>query len=60
MVFCTDVKSAIQTVIQTVVKNDADAQTVDALGVAAEEPLNLNGLYVCTIFTNGLYNGLYV
>ena len=23
------------------------------------EPLNLNGLYVCTIFTNGLYNGLY-
>jgi hypothetical protein len=23
------------------------------------EPLNLNGLYVCTINPNGLYNGLY-
>ena len=45
--------------MQTVGKNVTDVQTVNTLEVRIREPLNLNGLYVCTIFINGLYNGLY-
>ena len=55
----TDVHTPIQTVIQTVVKNGTDIQTMRRLKLLNIKLLILNSLYVCTIFHNGLYNGLY-
>jgi hypothetical protein len=55
----TDVPTPIQTVIQTVVKHGTDVQTVELLKLFNLELLNSNSLYVCTMFHNRLYNGLY-